>query len=535
MQNFFEYYKDSGLGKWLDEKWVDISRKDKSGKHPPCGASAKKGTRKKNQKKAYPKCRPASKAAAMSDELKNKATQQKRRAETKKKHKKGRKPVWVSHENLKENAMLNESKNTPNNPKLWSKAKSLAKKKFDVYPCVPLEAKALTKTGWKNYHEIKKDDIILTYNIKEKFTEWQPIKHISFYENAETVQIRTPNTNFNFICTPDHKWVLEKTWSNNKLCADGSINKNKYRYWYDNNLAKTKDINSHMRIITSAKIKDENKKYALENFSKYQDNWVEKVINMTNEQREAFFAAAIIYDGHEKLLNEKYIGRSNRYGFSQKNHDHGDALEICATLLGYRVSFRTKNANQTMRDWTISKRDYQSTQNVNIERYQNMDVWCPTTDNQTWVMKQNGMITITGNSAYANLWASKWYKNNGGTWRKKSKNESTFVSFGDWLNNKHGNENNLNEWMSFRQANEQDANSEYTFSGTYNTETIPDLKENSKLISVEQALSIIPSSYNTQFSNTAKLEAGKSLNEENKEVVWISIEDQGVTYLFEKN
>ena len=88
MQNFFEYYKDSGLGKWLDEKWVDISRKDKSGKHPPCGASAKKGTRKKNQKKAYPKCRPASKAAAMSDELKKKATQQKRREKQKRNIKK---------------------------------------------------------------------------------------------------------------------------------------------------------------------------------------------------------------------------------------------------------------------------------------------------------------------------------------------------------------------------------------------------------------------------------------------------------------
>ena len=25
-------------------------------------------------------------------------------------------------------------KNVPNNPKLWSKAKSLAKQKFDVYP-----------------------------------------------------------------------------------------------------------------------------------------------------------------------------------------------------------------------------------------------------------------------------------------------------------------------------------------------------------------------------------------------------------------
>ena len=51
MQNFFEYYKDSGLGKWLDEKWVDISRKDKSGKHPPCGASAKKAQERKIKKK----------------------------------------------------------------------------------------------------------------------------------------------------------------------------------------------------------------------------------------------------------------------------------------------------------------------------------------------------------------------------------------------------------------------------------------------------------------------------------------------------
>ena len=44
-----EKYKTKGnLGKWLRQKWVDISRKDKSGKHPPCGASAGK----KNEKVA---------------------------------------------------------------------------------------------------------------------------------------------------------------------------------------------------------------------------------------------------------------------------------------------------------------------------------------------------------------------------------------------------------------------------------------------------------------------------------------------------
>ena len=37
-----EKYKTKGnLGKWLRQKWVDISRKDKGGKHPPCGASTK--------------------------------------------------------------------------------------------------------------------------------------------------------------------------------------------------------------------------------------------------------------------------------------------------------------------------------------------------------------------------------------------------------------------------------------------------------------------------------------------------------------
>ena len=99
--NITEVHWDSGLGKWLKEKWVDISRKDKSGKHPPCGASAGKGSRKSDQKKAYPKCRPAKKAASMSKKEKKRATEQKRRVERKTPHHQGRKPNWVSH--IKEN------------------------------------------------------------------------------------------------------------------------------------------------------------------------------------------------------------------------------------------------------------------------------------------------------------------------------------------------------------------------------------------------------------------------------------------------
>jgi hypothetical protein len=76
-----EKYKTKGnLGKWLRQKWVDISRKDpKTGKHPPCGASAGKKERGGGSKK-YPKCRPARSAAVMSKSEKRSAVTRKRKA-----------------------------------------------------------------------------------------------------------------------------------------------------------------------------------------------------------------------------------------------------------------------------------------------------------------------------------------------------------------------------------------------------------------------------------------------------------------------
>ena len=92
-------HNDSGLGKWFKEKWVDVSKKDKSGKHPPCGRSGDK-------KGGYPKCRPSKKvdestpetSKSMSKKEKESATSQKRQTESKSKSSgKGRKPNYDSH------------------------------------------------------------------------------------------------------------------------------------------------------------------------------------------------------------------------------------------------------------------------------------------------------------------------------------------------------------------------------------------------------------------------------------------------------
>ncbi len=92
--------KIADLGEWFKEKWVNIAKKDKDGKHPPCGRSdASKG--------AYPKCRPSKRVSkrtpstsrGMSSEDKKKAVEQKRRAESKPRE--GKKPHMTSHHTLK--------------------------------------------------------------------------------------------------------------------------------------------------------------------------------------------------------------------------------------------------------------------------------------------------------------------------------------------------------------------------------------------------------------------------------------------------
>ena len=141
-----------GLGKWFREKWVDVSRKTKSGKHPKCGASAGKKSR-AGGKRAYPKCVPASKAGSMSKKDKASATRRKRAAYKTKKGAPSKKPKNVSTERLQEIGRLIE-KNNPTNPSKWAYAKAQAKKKFKVYPSAYANAWAAKKYkelggGWR--------------------------------------------------------------------------------------------------------------------------------------------------------------------------------------------------------------------------------------------------------------------------------------------------------------------------------------------------------------------------------------------------
>ena len=82
------------LNRWFKEKWGDVSRRDKDGKHPPCGRKkAKKGS------KGYPKCRPSVRVSSKTPKTSGEMTSGQKRAATKRKRSKkqgvGGKPTVV--------------------------------------------------------------------------------------------------------------------------------------------------------------------------------------------------------------------------------------------------------------------------------------------------------------------------------------------------------------------------------------------------------------------------------------------------------
>jgi hypothetical protein len=95
---------------WFDQKWVDISRTDDDGNHPPCGDSSDEGKRKEDPEYAYPKCVPKAKADQLTKKEKERLVRRKRDAERNdnQDEKGGDSPTMTSSDPEKQNESLRE-------------------------------------------------------------------------------------------------------------------------------------------------------------------------------------------------------------------------------------------------------------------------------------------------------------------------------------------------------------------------------------------------------------------------------------------
>lgn len=111
-----------GLDRWFAEKWVDI----KTGKE--CGRDEGES------RKGYPACRPSRRVSDDTPKTASELSSSER--EKFKRSKTSSERINYQHRRKEYGGEQteNDMANKPNNPALWSRAKSLAKQKFDVYP-----------------------------------------------------------------------------------------------------------------------------------------------------------------------------------------------------------------------------------------------------------------------------------------------------------------------------------------------------------------------------------------------------------------
>jgi hypothetical protein len=82
---------------------------------------------------------------------------------------------------------------------LWSHPKTK-----HVY-CVPDDAEILTRRGWKFWHEVLKDDEVLTLDDQSYISHWERLNGLATFDWEGSLDAVGP-----FHCTDDHRWPVER-------------------------------------------------------------------------------------------------------------------------------------------------------------------------------------------------------------------------------------------------------------------------------------------------------------------------------------
>lgn len=111
------------------------------------------------------------------------------------------------------------------------------------------------------------------------------------------------------------------------------------------------------------------------------------VTQLSVEARDAMFDAMMMADGSKR----GDFGKKRKPGVM-------DAWQILATMKGLTVG-RLSKETRLVRTQRARKSRAMAGANITLSSTATVEpVWCPTTQYGTWVMRQDGMITITGNT-----------------------------------------------------------------------------------------------------------------------------------------
>ena len=271
-----------------------------------------------------------------------------------------------------------------------SKAERTLIKNF-VFNCVPGDTRALTRTGWKTRSQLTIGEDILTYNAVTKCKEWKPLLGIVMKQDQPIVSVQLPTRTFQFRCTPDHNWFVHQAYDSGKPSPNKFYRQDEVRCSTDLTRKSYIIVNAPMTADTSLISNAEIAKQ-----DKYGTDWTRVVCQMSSEQRRAFLTGFMLADGMQHK-------ETKAWSWCQNTGDLADAA-LTATYLEHPgvcyVAVNDRLKTQAHMTCRLSKKPFITGQRLQVLEAGRADVWCPSTENHSWVARQGNCITITGNCNY---------------------------------------------------------------------------------------------------------------------------------------
>lgn len=246
--------------------------------------------------------------------------------------------------------------------------------------CVPMNTQALCKhKGWVHYNDLEVGDIILGYNTDTGLKEWTPVLDKVFFEDQDVYTLS--NGWLKLRATSDHRWVVRQR-------TDHLKSRRLKISEYPTTFRTTEELNSESNIVMNAPMKrDLYGEDLLSTPKKYGTDWVSRVLGMDSNSRMGFLEGFMVADGC-------YDSKGGTWSWAQNRGEHSEAA-LTASFI------ETEGVVQVHGDDFIkaklSKKSHRTCQRVSKEHTSTEDVWCVSTALGTWVMRQDDVITITGN------------------------------------------------------------------------------------------------------------------------------------------
>jgi hypothetical protein len=303
------------------------------------------------------------------------------------------------------------------------------------FACASEDTECLTFHGWKQWHEIKRGELIATYNMEKQVVEFQPVWWVKAYDfDGELIHVG--NRDLDILMTSNHRNVVKKRngqerivlaeklaysdrirvrapvqWIENKgigrhlasligwIIAEGCYHGGGGIELYQKSGQHEKEIDFLLRELGIPHSKSVRR--GIVEWYLRKSPWTEMIKRIAPDKRLNHFLISFPFDEARALFNAVMKGDGCKRGDGRRSNTmkdpaNRDWFQILAFRLGY-YPILGKDIYLTRREFIGIRGTNGKGKSVTRVRYKGK-VWCPRTKNGTWVARRNGRILITGNT-----------------------------------------------------------------------------------------------------------------------------------------